>query len=95
MGRGSLVAVLWHRPAAVSLILPLAWELPCAVGVAIKKKKKKRIELFKIASVFDLRVDVIKISQLVERILGSKCSDPHSLIRSVAERFLPSALFFS
>ena len=28
-----------HRPAAVALIRPVAWELPCAVGVALKSKK--------------------------------------------------------
>ena len=32
---------LWHRPAAVTLIQPLAWELPYASGVTLKKKKKK------------------------------------------------------
>ena len=29
---------LWHRPAAVDPIQPLAWELPSAVGTALKKK---------------------------------------------------------
>ena len=33
---------LWCRLAATALIRPLAWELPYAVGVALKKKKKKR-----------------------------------------------------
>ena len=32
---------LWCRPAAVALIQPLAWELPYAVGSALKRKKKK------------------------------------------------------
>ena len=36
---------LWHRPAATAPIRPLAWELPCAMGAALKKtkdgKKKK------------------------------------------------------
>ena len=56
MGRGSRVAVsqgvdgthgsdsglwLWCRPAAVSLIQPLAWELPYAMGVALKSKQNK------------------------------------------------------
>ena len=27
---------LWHRPAAVAPIRPLAWELPYAVGLALK-----------------------------------------------------------
>ena len=29
---------LWHRPAAVALIQALAWELTCAMGVALKAK---------------------------------------------------------
>ena len=35
---------LWWRPAAAALIGPLAWKLPYAVGVALKRpgKKKKR-----------------------------------------------------
>ena len=28
---------LWHRPAAATPIRLLAWELPCAMGVALKK----------------------------------------------------------
>ena len=28
----------WPRPAAVAPIRPLAWELPCAMGAALKKK---------------------------------------------------------
>ena len=32
---------LWHKPAAAALIQPLAWELPQAVAVALKRKKKK------------------------------------------------------
>ena len=31
---------LWHGPEATVLIQPLAWELPYAMGVAQKKKKK-------------------------------------------------------
>ena len=45
---------LWHRPAAVAPIGPLAWEPPCAVGVTLKrqrtkkkKKKKKKNEPWK------------------------------------------------
>ena len=36
-----LLLWLWHRPAAVALIRPLAWELPYAMGAALK------IECFK------------------------------------------------
>ena len=34
---------LWCRWAAAALIWPLAWELPCAAGAALKKKKKEKI----------------------------------------------------
>ena len=30
---------LWCRLAAVALIQPLAWDLPCGVGAALKKSK--------------------------------------------------------
>ena len=30
---------LWCRPAAAAVIQPLAWELPFATGVALKRKK--------------------------------------------------------
>ena len=45
IGRHGLDAVLlwlWHRPAAVAPIQPLAWELPYAKSVALKSKKKKK-----------------------------------------------------
>ena len=31
---------LWHRPAAVALIRPLAWEPPYVVGAALKIQKR-------------------------------------------------------
>ena len=31
---------LWCRPETIAPIRPLAWEPPCASGVALKKKKK-------------------------------------------------------
>ena len=33
---------LWHRTAAVASIQLLVWELLCAAGVALKRKKKRR-----------------------------------------------------
>ena len=33
---------LWCRPAAVAPFKPLVWELPFAVGAALKSKKKKK-----------------------------------------------------
>ena len=38
----SRVAWLWCRLVAAALIQPLAWELPYALGVALKKEKKKK-----------------------------------------------------
>ena len=33
---------LWHRLAAIAQIKPLAWELPYALGAALKRQKKKK-----------------------------------------------------
>ena len=33
---------MWYRPAATALIWPVAWEPPCAMSVALKRKKKKK-----------------------------------------------------
>ena len=35
--------LLWHRWAAVALIAPLAWELPCGVAVAQKATNKNHL----------------------------------------------------
>ena len=35
-------ALLWLWPATAALIRPLPWELPYAVGVALKSKKIKK-----------------------------------------------------
>ena len=40
LGWDPVLLWLWCRPAAVALILPLAWEAPDATGMALKKKKK-------------------------------------------------------
>ena len=37
---------LWHRPEATALIQSLAWEPPCAEGVALKRLKKKKEGFF-------------------------------------------------
>ena len=41
---GSGPELLWlrYRPAAVAPIRPLAWELPYAMGVALKRKTKAK-----------------------------------------------------
>ena len=42
MGQTIALLWLWCRLAAAAQIQPVAWELPRAVGVALKKKKKDR-----------------------------------------------------
>ena len=42
-GADPVLLWLWHRPAAVALIRPLAWEPPHPVSVALKKSKKKEV----------------------------------------------------
>ena len=41
-GSDAMLLWLWCRPASVALIQPLVWELPCAIGVALKSKRKKK-----------------------------------------------------
>ena len=48
---------LWHRPAAVTLISALAWELPYATDVALKKKRKEKKKNAFILSVFYPKTD--------------------------------------
>ena len=43
--RDPMLLWLWGRPAAIARIQPLAWEVPYAVGVAIKKQTKKYVNL--------------------------------------------------
>ena len=41
-GLDPMLLWLWCRLAAVALIRSLAWELPYAMGAALKKKKRKK-----------------------------------------------------
>ena len=41
-GSDSTLLWLWHRPAGAALILPLAWKLPYAVGVAQKRQNQTK-----------------------------------------------------
>ena len=38
-GLDPMLLWLWHRPVAIALIRPLAWEPPYAVGSALKRQK--------------------------------------------------------
>ena len=44
LGVDPLLLWLWCRPAAVALIQSLAWDLPYAIGAALKRKRKKKKE---------------------------------------------------
>ena len=37
---GLRIRELWYRPSAIALIRLLAWELPYAVGEALKRQNK-------------------------------------------------------
>ena len=39
---GSGFVWLWYKPAAVTLIRPLAWKPPYAAGAALKRQKDKK-----------------------------------------------------
>ena len=41
-GSDSMLLWLWRRLAAIPLTQPLVWEPPYAVGVALKKDKKRK-----------------------------------------------------
>ena len=43
--RGVDPVLLWHRPAAVAPVGPLAWEPLYATGVALKEPKKKNVNI--------------------------------------------------
>ena len=45
-GSDPVLLWLWCRPAAAGLICPLVWELPYAVGMALKTKKKGREKIY-------------------------------------------------
>ena len=45
-GSDSMLLWLQCRPAAAATIRSLAWELPCAAGAAVKRKKEKNMEMY-------------------------------------------------
>ena len=45
-GSGPTWLRLWLRLAATALIRPLAWEPPCAKGVALERQKEKKRIIF-------------------------------------------------
>ena len=49
MRLGLVLLRLWYRLATTTLSRPLAWEPPCAMGAALKNKKKKGFLFFFLA----------------------------------------------
>ena len=43
---------LWHRPAAVAQIGPLAWEPLYALGVALKGQKTKKLYTYMLGALY-------------------------------------------
>ena len=41
-GSDLMLLWLWHRPAAVAVIRPLAWKPPYVAGTPLKSKKEKK-----------------------------------------------------
>jgi len=52
---------LWCRPAAATPILPLAWELPYAAGMALKKKKRNKNKNNKMVRKHFLKFTLLKL----------------------------------
>ena len=62
---------LWCRPATVAPIWPLAWELPCATGVALKSKKRTKQNTIPSAGWWSSNVTEIWSFQLLHAPLAS------------------------
>ena len=46
-GFDQALLLLWRRPAPAALMRPLAWELPYAPGVAMKRKKSICVRIYR------------------------------------------------
>ena len=72
--RSSDLALLWRRLAGAAPIGLLAWEPPCAEGVALKRQRKTNCILVPklFSSFINLFLNVNAINSPVHRYLGSK-----------------------
>ena len=61
---------LWCRPAAVAPIRSLAWDLPYAVGTALKIQKKRRKERKKLRELKQHNFRVKKVRAVGKKILN-------------------------
>ena len=78
---------LWHRPAAEAPIRPLAWELPYAIGAALKSKRKKKKSK---QNKQTYRLGIISNRNLLITVLHIRKSKIKSLADSVSCEDLPS-----
>ena len=69
-GSDPVLLWLWHRPVATASIQPLAWELPYAMGSALKKQKKKKY--VKKHNHVEAKQYVTKPPQIIEEIKEGK-----------------------
>ena len=59
-GSDSVLLWLWCRLAAATLIAPLAWELPYATGLSLKRKNKQTNKNSKQLEYLNIKHDAIK-----------------------------------
>ena len=64
---------LWCRLAAAALIQPLAWELPDARGLAIKKKKKKKKSKYPFSLVYPYSLELEAKGHYPEAHMDNSC----------------------
>ena len=48
------------RPAAAALIRPLPWDLPYAIGAALKSKRKEKKKFLNVAKAFQVTITYAK-----------------------------------
>ena len=65
---------LWGGPAAAALIGPLAWEPPYATEIKKKKKKKKKKKDIHFLQMYEIPLNLFKIS------LRVRCEAGHSFL---------------
>ena len=70
---------LWHRPAAIAPIQPLAWEHPYAMGMALKRQKEKRKKKKRVVdralqwSAMNINLKVIKMKKEKSESYKNEC----------------------
>ena len=68
---------LWHRPAAVALILSLAWEPPYAAGMALKSKNRNKQKRYTVRLLIEELSFLISASKVINFPFGLAFCVPH------------------